>query len=330
MVVRRFGVADQKTSTGGQGVNGEPAPPAPLTRESATETCTRTTASLPKGGKRRRGTGLRARALFIGLVGVMAIAAMLTLATSPLAQSRANGSDMPAARTPPSAMAPQNWPAIYAKIASRNAAARARKSQAILQRKRVHSPVDWSSEDCGSPERDGWSDRWEEGWLDDGVPMEEEAANEESGPGELELCPSCGADTNGWGSWDCGHQAGCSATGATPSTWSRSPSSKRLRRLSPANPAQCDAPAQPDDPWAGLVQPHWGGDWGALTPPLWRMGTGEKTTAAVTTVAAAAAAAVAVATAEASPTTPPQVGDDPWEPHPWASWVQPTWGGPWT
>ena len=116
--------------------------------------------------------------------------------------------------------------------------------------------------------------------------------------------------------------------------WIRSPGSKRLCRSKPIDASPPDSTAlsagttQPDDPWAGLVQPHWGGNWTAHLGGHWWKGAGEIGTTG-TTVAAAAAAAVAAAMAEATPAAPAQVGDDPWEPHPWAARVQPAWGGSW-
>ena len=151
----------------------------------------------------------------------------------------------------------------------------------------------------------------------------------------LEHCPSCDARTYGWGSQDCGRKA--REEGSAPAAtnilgaWARSPRTKRLRRSEPKDvnqPTDAFPPAsaaQPDNPRAGLEQPYWGGDWTKHQEGRWWGGAGEPATNTKVGVAAAVAAAVVAATAEG----PAQVGDDPWEPHPWAPRVQPAWGGSW-
>ena len=156
--------------------------------------------------------------------------------------------------------------------------------------------------------------------------------------GGPDLCPSCGVDLAGWSGGDCGRQARDNNAGGAAATWRRHPATKRLRRLLPASSARPDASAPPDDdPWAGLVQLHWGGDWAALTPPLGKgatTGTAATTAAGPTAGTTTAAEKASTANPAAAPTcttpaTPSRGSDDPWEPHPWASRVQPTWGGPW-
>ena len=331
VIRRRFDAADRKSSTEGQDVNKGPAPPNPSDGKTVTETRADITALLPKDHGRRSATGLKARALFIGLAGALVTALLLSVTP--------NRPELVTSHPAREAMAPATWSDIYATISARNAFEREQRSHAIKGRKRALSPVHWSAEDCTASvhsEEDG-------NWAEYGSSEMTTAGGETPDPLTVERCPSCGTRTYGWGGFDCGRAAHKAEDAAQP--WVRSPGSKRLRRsaatppclTSPSNdstpPDHTTPTAQPDDPWAGLVQPHWGGDWAALEPPLGQTGAGGNGTAGTTgvtgkTVATAAAAAVAAATAETSSEAPAR-GDDPWEPHPWASRVQPSWGGAW-
>ena len=324
VVLSRFDASDRKTSAGGQDVNGELAPPDPSDGATMTETRAVTTASLPKDHGRRSATGLKARALFIGLAGALVTA--LLLSAAPNQPEPTNDSFV--AHTQ-GAMAPATWQEVYSLIAERNAIERGRRARAILERKRALSPVGWGAEDCGASIHSSEESSWEGDCPSDTVTM----GNGATGLYALEHCPSCDARTYGWGSQDCGRKA--REEGSAPAAtnilgaWARSPQTKRLRRSEPKGvnqPTDAFPPAsaaQPDDPWAGLEQPYWGGDWTKHQEGRWWGGAGEPATN--TKVGAAAAAAVAAATAEG----PAQVGDDPWEPHPWALRVQPAWGGSW-
>ena len=324
----RFDVTDRKTSTTSQDAHRRLAAPAASDEKALPDSNEHVAASLPKDHGRRCATGLKARALFIGLAGVLATALLLTAAP--------NHPGLVASRPARDTMAPATWPETYAAIFTRNACEREQKARATQEKKRAWSPVDWSADDGSTSIHSKDEDSWGDDWPSDATTARGEMRD------SVERCPSCGTRTYGWGGRDCGQQLhrtteeDAPAASNIPGTWARSPRTKRLHRTGPdetAQPAGNDQPdaAQPNDPWAGLVQPHWGGDWTAHLGGQWWTGAKapamrETTGTTGGTVAAAAAAAVRAATAEVSSEAPAQ-GDDPWEPHPWALRVQPPWGG---
>ena len=164
--------------------------------------------------------------------------------------------------------------------------------------------------------------------------------------GERELCPSCGANTAGWGSGDCGRQAWLRHYGG-PSL-ARGPG---LRRRSgyddfrpPAPPSLTPLPRPTTIRGRGwssrtgaaigppLAPPLGGTGIGERWQPRWLHGTsgsGDYGCNGNCDGGGGDECGNGCGTAEAAPTTPAQAGDDPWEPHPWASRVQPAWGGSW-
>ena len=132
------------------------------------------------------------------------------------------------------------------------------------------------------------------GWLGGGWPPKHHNNGER--------CPSYGVRIGGWGAkvYDCGCgrnnadgggrrdvMGGSNGIPATEQAWTRSPCSKRLRRLAPTEDEASPVPS-PDDPWAGIVQPHLGGDWSAHMGGQWWSGVVASTMATTATVAAAA------------------------------------------
>ena len=201
--------------------------------------------------------GLKARALFIGLAGALVTA--LLLSAAPNRPEPANDSFV--AHTQ-GAMAPATWQEVYAQIAERNANEQGRRERTILERERALSPLNWGVLDRAvsvhAEEDDDWVDTW---------------PSDSNSGGRLDVTRDVTPLTRGRG-WAAavggGSDVVASGQAEVPNnttsrkrelepfdpwsiTWTRSPTSKRLRRTA--------EPRDDDDPWRDIVQPHWGGDW---------------------------------------------------------------------
>ena len=283
VVMRRSNVTDQKSSTEGQDGQRERWAPGASDGGALPDSQAPAFAPLPKDQVRQSGTGLKARALFIGLAGVVATALLLSAVSSRTGSSAGH----PVASAPNN-MAPsaESWAGVYQRIQERNAAEQQRCWQELENRPRSDSPVSWGLE--GDSDGKEWVDVTRDvppmmrgrGWA--------AAIGDELGA----VSPSPHKP----------RQAGRpKKRGLEPYdpwsvTWTRSPESKRLRRVA----GGCGD----DDPWRDVIQPYWGGDWTRHQKVRWWTSEEQKNEML------------------GGPPSTPEV-------YRWSAQAQPAWGGTW-